>query len=243
MSHKNFSLKEGAYLVCDAHYSNLRPELLGLIEAIHSKTLHPTQLILMGDVFDALFGGVSYTEMQNRKIIRLINEIARFIEVIYLEGNHDFLLKEYFPKIKVFPMQMQPVSFSFGKKKIVLAHGDFNGSWSYRVYSKLIRNRKIVRVLTLIDTLFGHKILKKLDAYLAQKNDCKEFEDFKRFVESRKLHEYESDVFIEGHYHQNRSFKFEDFTYINLGAFACNQRYFVVKSIQDKELLEERNFL
>jgi len=240
MSPKPITLKEGAFLISDAHYSERRPELLQLIEAIHSKRLMPTQLILMGDIFDALFGKVAYTQKKNRKMLRLINEISRMIEVIYLEGNHDFNLDSCVDNIKVFPISKQPLSCVYKDKKVCLAHGDFDGGFGYRVYTSLIRNKFLVRFLTFIDTLLGHVILKKLDMYLAKKEDCHEFVGFEKFIVSRSLEQYKCDYFIEGHYHQNKSFEFEHFHYINLAAFACNQRYFIIKSLEDKELLEEK---
>lgn len=240
MFHNPPVILEGAFLIADAHYSELRPDLFLLIEQIHSKKLAPTQLILMGDIFDALFGAVSYTEKKNRKIIRLLNEISQMIDVIYLEGNHDFNLKEYFHSIQIFPLESQPVTCVYKDKTISLAHGDFDGNWSYKLYCKLIRNGFLVKFLTIIDFFLNHKILKKLDAYLAVKEDCREFKGFESYVHLRGLQKYKSDYFIEGHYHQNKQFNFESFEYINLGAFACNQRYFVVKSLQSKELLEEK---
>jgi len=240
MSPKKIVLKEGAYLISDAHYSELRPELLTLIEQIHSKDIVVKQLILMGDIFDALFGDVPYTEKKNRKMIRLLNEISREIEVVYLEGNHDFNLTHYFPYMKIFPMKMQPVQCVYEEKNIYLAHGDFDGDWSYKLYCRFIRNRAVVKLLVLIDKFLQHKILKKLDAYLAKKDDCNEFSNFKQYVSTRLEYKFQCDYFIEGHYHQNKHFIFENFEYINLAAFACNQRYFIVKSLEDRELLEEK---
>ena len=100
MSH-NIILKEGAFVVSDAHYSHLRPQLLDFLKAIHSKNLQPTQLIFMGDMFDTLFGGIPYTQIINKEAITLLNEISLEIELIYLEGNHDFNLKNIFPHAKI----------------------------------------------------------------------------------------------------------------------------------------------
>jgi len=69
MSHS--TLKEGAFIVSDAHYSHLRPELLPFLQDIQNKILKPTQLILMGDIFDALFGGVAYTQEKTMKLFHL----------------------------------------------------------------------------------------------------------------------------------------------------------------------------
>lgn len=242
MCHKNIEIKKGAFVLSDAHYSPLRPELLAFIQAIHSKEFQPTQLILMGDIFDALFGGIPFTCKENAPMLRLINEISLETEILYLEGNHDFNLAKIFPHVKVFTISQQPLSCSYEGKKVLLAHGDFGGDFGYRFYVSLIRNPLLLFVLKYVDLLSNHTILKKLDAYLGKKDDCKEFTGFRAFVQRRLLHKFSCDYFIEGHFHQNKQLDFEDFRYINLGAFACNQRYFVVESSQNKALLEEKNF-
>ena len=247
MSHKTklnnrLEILDGAFIVSDAHYSHQRPELLDFIKDIHSKKLCPTQLILMGDIFDALFGGVPYTQEVNQEAIRLLNEISLEIEVIYLEGNHDFNLQNIFPHTKVFPISLQPVTCQYKDKKVLLAHGDIEGDFGYKVYTSLIRNRAVLFVLRVVDSLTGHLILKKLDSYLSKKDDCKEFTGLKEYMSKRLENKYSCDYFIEGHFHQNRSVEFEKFVYINLGVFACNQRYFIVKSSRDIELLQENIF-
>jgi len=236
------TIKEGAFLIADAHYSYLRPELLGLVKDIHSKKLLPTQLIFMGDIFDALFGEVEYTHEKNSNIIELINDISEHIEVIYLEGNHDFNLQSIFPRVKVFSIQMQPIICNYKDKTLYLAHGDFDGGLFYKIYTAVIRNTIVLTILKSIDNLFNHYIVNKLDEYLSKKDDCKEFVGFKEFIDERLSSKLICDFFIEGHFHQNRSLDFAKFRYINLGAFACNQRYFTVKSLQNKELLEENIF-
>lgn len=236
----SFTLREGAFLLGDAHYSHLRPQLLQLIEDIASKKIQIPQLILMGDILDALFGGVTYTLKENQNIIRLIDKISQDIEVIYLEGNHDFNLKEIFNHAKVFSIAEQPVLGIYDGKTIALAHGDFDGSFSYKLYTSFVRNPFVLKVLNFIDTKLGNKIIKMIDNYLDKKDDCQEFSGFESYMKNRGLQRYKCDYFIEGHYHQNTFYTFKEFTYINLAAFACNQRYFIVKSSQDRVLLEEK---
>ncbi|QOY54152.1 metallophosphoesterase [Candidatus Sulfurimonas marisnigri] len=241
MSH-SIEILEGAFIVSDAHYSNKRPELLNFIKDIHLKELKPTQLIFMGDIFDALFGGVFYTQKLNSEVVKFIDEISKEIEVIYLEGNHDFNLKKIFPHVKLFPISKQPVTCIYNNKRILLAHGDIESDYGYRVYTSMIRNPTIVYILNIIDTLSRHYILKTLDKHLSKKNDCKEFKGFTKYISGRLDKKYSCDFFIEGHFHQNRTIIYEKFTYINLGAFACNQRYFIVKSPKELELLQEKIF-
>ena len=240
MYHNPLTIKEGAFIVSDAHYSHLRPELFTLIQDIYTQKLKSTQLIFMGDIFDALFGSIDFTCKQNSEIIKLINEISQRIEVIYLEGNHDFNLKMIFPYVKVFSIRQQPVEAVLEDKKLYLAHGDFDGTLLYRLYTAFIRNPIVLILLKQLDIVLGHMILKRLDDHLGKKNDCKEFEGFEDYIQKRLNSRYKCDYFIEGHYHQNKAFDLEGFHYINLGAFACNQRYFIVKSAYDIELLEEK---
>ncbi len=239
MSH-NVTIKEGAFILGDAHYSHSRPQLLTFIKKIHAKELQPTQLIFMGDIFDALFGGVTHTQNENREIVTLIEEISNFIDIIYLEGNHDFNLQAIFSNIQIFKINQQPLLCSYENKKIYLAHGDYDGTLGYKVYTALIRNRGVLYILSQINNLANNYILNRLNSYLELKNDCKELSWFEEFINARSFSNYQCDYFIEGHFHQNKTFKLKTFIYINLAAFACNQRYFVVKSLKDKELLEEK---
>jgi len=238
MSH-NIELKEGAFIIADAHFSHLRPELLEFIRAIHSKQLCPTQLIFMGDIFDALFGGVSYTEELNKELVSLLRDISKETELIYLEGNHDFNLVNVFKDAKVFDIYQHPVSCTYKGKRVLLAHGDFESDLGYRIYTTFIRNKYVLYILNILDNIFNHFILKNVDKHLDKKDDCKEFSNFREFIIKRGILKYDCDYFIEGHYHQNKSLLFDNMTYINLGAFACNQRYFSVKSLNDTKLLEE----
>jgi UDP-2,3-diacylglucosamine hydrolase len=242
MSHSRVTIKKGAFVIADAHYSSLRPELLEFIKAIESKKLLPTQLILMGDIFDALFGNVAYTCEKNLEIIELINKISTDIEIIILEGNHDFNLKNIFLNAKVFTISQQPLLCSYDDKRVYIAHGDFDVSLGYKIYTTLIRNPYILKLLSYIDTISSNTIIKKLDKKLSIKDDCKDFVGFSKLIEKRLAGRYECDYFVEGHFHQNRVLKLKDFSYINLAAFACNQRYFSVNLSQDKELLEEKIF-
>ncbi len=239
MYHSDIELEEGAFVISDAHYSHQRPQLLDFLKAIYTKKLTPSQLIFMGDIFDTLFNNVPYTHELNAEAIEIINEISSEIEVIYLEGNHDFNLSNIFPKVKVFGIKAQPVSVKYNGKKVLLAHGDIQSPLLYRVYTSIVRNSGVIYFLNILDSISGHSIINSLDEYLSKKEDCKEFTGFREFIQNRLEDKYHSDYFIEGHFHQNKTLKFKNFTYINLAAFACNQRYFIVKSSKDVELLGE----
>jgi len=240
MSH-NIELQEGALIISDAHYSTARPQFLSLVKDIHSKKIPTSQLILMGDIFDALFIQVPKTQDNNKEIIELLNLISKDTELIYLEGNHDFNLQGIFLNAKVICLKEQPLICSYKDKRVALAHGDFDNGISYKAYTAFIRNSLVLFLLNFINTLTNNFILNKLNAYLDKKDDCKEFIGFESYIKNRQLDTFECEYFIEGHYHQNKSFSFLKFNYINLAAFACNQRYFTVKSFKNNELMIDEN--
>ena len=239
MSHKEFILKEGAFVIADAHYSLQNSHFYNFLEAIISKKLQPTQLILLGDIFDALFGEIKQTHKQNFKAINLLNELSKSLEIIYFEGNHDFNLKELFPKITILSRQEQPTLFLFESKKVALLHGDYKMGFGYEIFSFLIRNYFILKILEGINFLCFNCVVKKLYRHLDKKDNCKKIAKFYDIIKHRYTNKNGFDFIIEGHFHQNRSFDFNGFVYINLASFACNQRYFIVKSTQDNKLTVE----
>ena len=243
MSH-NIEIQEGAILLGDAHYSLARPELLDFIRAIEKKEIQTPQLILMGDLFDALFGCIDYTYKENQELIELLNQLSFKIEIIYLEGNHDFNLHCVFSNIKIFSIQNQPVLSHYKDQKVCLAHGDFDGKLGYKIYTAIIRKNIVLHLLRHLDSVFNHFILKFVYKHLSKKEDCKELSWFEGFIQKRFGSAcFECEVFIEGHFHQNKVYKLQQLRYINLAAFACNQRYFRVKSSKDNTLLlDEQRF-
>ena len=227
MSHKPLTLQPGAILLSDAHYSFKHKELLDFLKAIRSQTIQTPQLILMGDMFDLLFGGITKTVERNQDAVDLINTLSDNIEILYLEGNHDFNLASIFPGVKVFSIKQQPVICEYKGESVALAHGDFNGPFGYRLYTSLIRTPFILKTLSLINRVGKQFILNALDAKLARKDDCQKMQTFEAYVKKhltkKRLASYA--LFIEGHHHQDLSFDIEGCQYVNLPAFACGLGY------------------
>lgn len=81
-----------------------------------------------------LIGEISATHEFAKPYIELLEELALKIEIIYLEGNHDFNLSCFFKRVKIFNLQEQPIKLNLHTSKgnnlvlnsafIKLAHGD-----------------------------------------------------------------------------------------------------------------------
>lgn len=227
MSHNPLLLQEGAIFLSDAHYSFKHSELLAFLKAVRVQKIQTPQLILMGDIFDLLFGGIPKTVERNQEAVELINTLSDNIEIIYLEGNHDFNLASIFPGVKVFGLKQQPLLCQYKKQRVALAHGDFDAPLGYRLYSAVIRNPMVLKSLSFFNKIGREFILNALDSKLSQKDDCQQMYTFEAYIKKhlcqQDLSQY--DLFIEGHYHQNVSFNIDDCRYVNLPAFACGLLY------------------
>jgi UDP-2,3-diacylglucosamine hydrolase len=237
-------LKMGAILIADAHCAPWRTDFIDFLHALESGEIITEQLILMGDVFDMLYGPIPRTYGYNTEGIELLNRLSQKMEIIYLEGNHDFLLEKVFPNLHVIRRENQPLILNYENSRIAFSHGDSAMGLGYETYTALIRSPLILGFLRFIDMLGKGFIVAWLEQQMKRKSHCRSIEHFESLIEKR-LHSFEKgrfDILVEGHFHQNRTFDFPHFHYINVGAFACNERYFTVQSIQNKPLVYEAVF-
>ncbi len=210
MYHK---LKQGSIFIADAHYPNhKREEFLKLLNSINTQEIQTPQLILMGDIFDLLVGNSPYLKKYFANEIALINQIAQKIEIIYLEGNHDFYLRPLFSKdVHIVPIEKQPLTLTHNNKSYALSHGDkYAMKLHYKLYTKLIRLPIVLKLLP--DTI----AIKKLKS-MQEKKICKEIQNFKQLA-TKIAQNYNSDYIIEGHYHQAKKLG----NYFALPSFACD---------------------
>lgn len=222
-------IKDDAIFIADTHYNYKRRELFELLENIKKGQTSCSQLFLMGDIFDFLSKEISYFKSVNSDLISLINFISEKCEVYYLEGNHDFNLKQLFPKVKVFTKKQQPILMKIDEKTAQLSHGDLFVGIGYELYCKLIRNSLFLKFLNFIDIL--GVISKNVEKKLANKKICHKIENFETLVKKR-LENYSADIVIEGHYHQGQRYSFENQEYVNIPSLACEKKYVRYKDKQ-----------
>ncbi len=218
---------EGAIFIADVHANSNRKEFLNFLDEV--KAINPPQLFLMGDIFDFLTYPAKFTIEFYKKEIEALNLLSKNLEVYYLEGNHDFNLKEIFPKVKVFPFSSQPLKVKYKNQIGYLAHGDIFSGFKYNFFHFFLRNKYLLSLLNLIAG-------KKLPLYYLQKTKnkkiCKKAPNFEKIIK-QKIDLYdiglsEVDFIIEGHYHQGLSLKDKCF-YFNLKSYGCDKKYYLIK--------------
>jgi UDP-2,3-diacylglucosamine hydrolase len=222
------SIKQGAIFVADSHYNQKNKQFLLFLKKLENKEIKTTQLFLMGDMIDFISGESKYFIKQNNEILELLNKLSKELEIIYLEGNHDYNLKTLFPNINVIKRENQPVLGKLNNKTVSISHGDNFINWKYDLYCKFIRNSVFLRFMNFIDINFF--ISKKIEASLVKKNICHKMNNFKKLVE-RRLENYNTDIVIEGHYHQGETFYIKEKKYINIPSLCCQEKYIVIENL------------
>ena len=224
------SIQNEAIFVADSHYNEKNKEFLLFLKKIESKEILCSQLFLMGDMIDFISGESRYFIKQNYQVIELLNKLSKDIQIVYLEGNHDYNLKSIFPNINVIKRENQPLLAKLeNNQTISLSHGDNFINWKYDLYCKIIRNTFFLQFMNLIDINFF--ISKKIENTLVNKNICHKMNNFKQIVEKR-IKNYNTDIVIEGHYHQGDIYNINNKKYVNIPSLCCQKEYVKIKDLE-----------
>lgn len=253
----DLTLKNGAIFIADAHENEQRQGFLEFLKALDSAKIHTPQLILMGDIFDMLVWQISATHDFVTPYINLLENLtSKGVEVLYIEGNHDFNVRQFFSKVKVFTLKNQPlflqsprqISFKWGKfgangvefigkstefksvSNVALAHGDIFLPPFLAFVLKSLRCPFLLKCLNLVNNLVKSKISARILDNQKKKNLFYQINDFHALAEQRYAR-YQADgaLVIEGHYHQNKMINTQECKYINLPTFAYERSFFVVE--------------
>ena len=233
------AIKPGAIFIGDAHAGASRPQFLKFLRALRSAQSLPPQIFMMGDMFDFL-ANTTYTQRFYKEEIALINELSQKCEIFYFEGNHDFNLREIFPRAKVYPNGAQPVKFIYESDEAVqIAHGDLFLPRLMQFALLSLRNRAFLKFMDLLDRALKFKISKVILKSQEGKNLYKKMPNFKDII-APKIDFYAANLIIEGHYHQDEILYFGEKKYINLCSFGVRSKiYEVAKS--EKFMLIPKN--
>jgi len=215
-------IKESAIFIADSHYPHHGDAFLKLLQKLENEEVKTPQLFLLGDNFDLLFGYNDYIKTFSNEAITLLQKLSKNLEIHYFEGNHDFCLQELFPDLKVYSREAQPIMFTLGTKKVAISHGDkYVTGFGYDLYCKVLRNKTALTLLKPFQKAIIDYRMKKL----SNKNICHEFYNFEKRVEEILEHYTESDIVIEGHFHQAKMID----KYISLPSLACQGQAAVVR--------------
>lgn len=217
-----------ALFLSDAHENTNKTHFLDFLLALDSgKIPLPSQLFFLGDMFDVLVGVGEFASFF-KEHITLINKLAKKIEIIYFEGNHDFYLAPLIKNVKIVPIEAQPLNLEFASKSVQIAHGDIFLPTLTQKALALLRKPFLLGILEFLDKLCARKISKSiLRSQMHKKLDFK-IPNFKEKIEQR-IANFDADIIIEGHWHQGANFEVKNKFYINLPSFACERSFFMLE--------------
>ncbi len=215
-------IKEGAIFIADSHYPHHGDAFLELLKKIESRDVKTSQIFLMGDNFDLLFGHNTYIQTFSKEVIELLQALSKKIEIHYFEGNHDFCLNNIFTNMNIYTRDEQPIVFSLNDKKVAMSHGDkYATGFGYDFYCKVLRSKVTLTLLKPFDKMIINHRMKKL----SQKKICHTFYGFEKRVEAILTQYKDVDLVIEGHFHQSKVIG----QYISLPSQACQELVAVVE--------------
>jgi UDP-2,3-diacylglucosamine hydrolase len=202
--------------VCLSMYEKKQPKLL-------------TEIILLGDVFDA------FLEFENNisDITREISEVivglqSRDIRVSYHVGNHDAWHKNYFDKLLHGRLYRKPHTRRIGSRKVYLSHGDEAEKYSLsgRIIRQIMRSDLSFKLYTaLLPSKMGQRIPQQISRKKAGLAPESSTIEALYLAALEILDSSDVDLVIYGHAHQSSTDVSIGGQYINTGSWLLNRSY------------------
>ena len=234
-------VKSSAIFIADSHENENRENFWHFLCALKSGEIKTPQLFLMGDMFDFLTNADFVREFYADEIA-MINELSKTHEIYYFEGNHDFILRDIFPLVKIYPNRVQPVICEFfcadKTAQISIAHGDIYLPIWDKIFIYCMRSATFIFVMNLIDRALGFAISRTILRRQNEKNLYRKLANFREII-AKKIDKFHSNFIIEGHYHQGQTLKFGEKTYFNLKSFAQSGLIYKLNFNENKIILDE----
>ena len=184
------------------------------------------KIIILGDFFEFWFGFRDVIISDYFNILKKLKELTDSgIEIVFIEGNHDFNMGDFFTdslKISVFD---EYYSCVLNSKKFLFIHGDtinLSEDKFYAILRRFLRSRFVKFLMNLLPTHVVLRIAKRFSS-TSRKYLYKDFNLEMVIDNFRELEHY--DYILSGHFHRNFNYKNfyiladwdSEFNYIEIG--------------------------
>jgi UDP-2,3-diacylglucosamine hydrolase len=226
--------------LADAHISGIDDPnqlvLAGFLDSLASSENPPDKVVLLGDIFDFWMGFNEVVEREYSTLLKaLIRLHERGIEIIYIEGNHDYSMGPFFTETLKARVYGDDCEMKLDGKRIFLSHGDRAcGDVKYLFWRWFLRNipgKLLAEVLGPLRTWSLAKYLSKESRGYGGRSAVVE-QGFKGFIKEKISEGF--DIVILAHSHKNT---IEDADlegkvgrYINPGSFADDGSYILYEA-------------
>ncbi len=194
-----------------------------LVEFLKFAESNCDELFIVGDLFDYWF---EYKRVIQKGFIRTLGAMSSLRDsgkvIHYIIGNHDFLHKDFFAKEIGAKVYEDELSAELNGKKFFIAHGDglMAGDNGYKMLKKVLRNKFIQKVYSLIHPDLGIKIASHSSKKSRDYTSTKDYSMFNGLFDTAKqLISQEYDYIVFGHSHRRAIEAIDTGTYVNLGTW------------------------
>lgn len=181
------------------------------------------ELFIIGDLFDYWF---EYKRVVQKGFIRTLAALSEYSDVgkkiHYIIGNHDFLHRDFFEKEIGAVLYHNPIEVNLNGSKFFMAHGDgmVKNDFGYNVLKKILRNRYLQKIYSLVHPDLGIKIASATSKTSRDYTTNKNYGTLDGLTETAKSKiDLGYDYVIFGHSHHRSLEKYNRGTYVNLGSW------------------------
>ena len=186
-------------------------------------------LYVVGDLFDFWFEYRQVVPSAHHRILhRLADLVGDGIRVVYLAGNHDFWLDDFFPREIGVETSREPLSVRHQGISLYVAHGDglAQPDRGYRFLKRILRHPLNIRLYRLIHPDVGIPLARLASASSRAYTDQKALElvnEYERAAQDILSRGFDAVVLGHSHYPSLRSFGGK--IYLNIGDWITHFTY------------------
>jgi UDP-2,3-diacylglucosamine hydrolase len=216
------------YFISDIHLGLRSPEVeketeKKLLKFLDYARESSDELFIIGDLFDYWF---EYKRVIQKGFIKTLSKLSEFRDdgkkVHYIIGNHDFLHRDFFEKEIGVLLYRDPLEITLNGKTFFMAHGDglVKNDLGYKILKKILRNRSMQKVYSLVHPDLGIKIASATSRTSRDYTSNKNYGTVDGLFETAKSKiDSGFDYVIFGHSHERALEKHNNGIYINLGSW------------------------
>jgi len=186
-------------------------------------------LVILGDLFDFWVGNNKVARRRYRAVLCALKEVAeRGVRIIYVEGNHDFSMGNFFTETLGATVVEEEAELTLDEKKFYLSHGDtVEMTDGYRRWRVFLRSPLFSFLTTVLPSGLVWSIASKLSARSRSYDTKGAALDNRLKIFAAEKISAGTGIVVMAHSHLAGVHKIEKGTYANPGGWQGERTYLV----------------